>query len=151
MITYVMNQGKIKDGDIIPSGLRILKLTGVCKFNTQFKIDNITKYLESSPDSCLSLVDYKYKKKTIAFNNQVTIQIKANTGKYIRMKIFNNGSVLLTRCKSIENIVECIAILCYEFKKEKNVLDDDITFVTNPNNLNLRDILDVKIPLVILG
>jgi TATA-box binding protein (TBP) (component of TFIID and TFIIIB) len=173
---------KIKKGDTLPNGLKISTMTITCRFDTQFRINNIGKYLDLSENSVLS-VKYKNKegdscmrslipvkkkakkrksknkpkkkKESKVFYNQATVKIKTTTKeKPINVKLFKNGSIQMTGCNSIENAVECMAILCQEFKTEKGVLNKkmnkikNITFVTNLDNLNVKKILDFNVGMI---
>ena len=97
----------------------------------------------------------KKKKKTAVFYNQATVRIKTKSKtKPINVKLFKNGSIQMTGCISVENAVECMSIMCEEFKKIKGVLSkkmdkiDEIKFSTNLDNLTIKKMEDFKVGMI---
>ena len=73
------------------------------------------KYIKDKPKTTN---DKRKKNKGSPFSNQISIGIKnstSNTNNSICMKIFNNGKIHLTGCKSIDEIK-------YVFNKIKNII-----------------------------
>ncbi len=152
--------------DNLPKDLHISTITITCIMDTEFNVQNIGKYVDltldgivtikyGTTDDCVrSLVPVKTKnkkKKRIKkiFYNQVSVEILSKTYKNkINVKLFKNGSIQMTGCKSLENCLEVLVILCAELKKVKAVIDPENLqkvllkpFVTKVENV---DILKLK-------
>lgn len=72
------------------------------------------------------LVNKQDKKKTIKekFNNQFTMIIRTSPKCNANLKLFSNGGVSMTGCKSINDGTIALGILCHELKKAKLVPTD---------------------------
>jgi TATA-box binding protein (TBP) (component of TFIID and TFIIIB) len=125
-----------------PDDVIISTMTVICKLKTLFNVRNIAKYIELKHNSIVSVkygrldnlttnrslipkkrFPLKKKKSTKAFYNQVTLQIKVKKDKYINMKVFKNGSIHMTGCKSPEAVVLALKKLCEELKIERGIID----------------------------
>jgi len=118
----------------LPEGINISTMCASCKINTKLNINNIEKYLiindndiiakKISNEKIETLLPLKKKKKRHNilnhsqdnnknyFYNQITIIIRVTSGSYIQldkeprinMKLFKNGSIQMSGCKSVNNI-----------------------------------------------
>jgi TATA-box binding protein (TBP) (component of TFIID and TFIIIB) len=124
--------------DDLPDGLKISTTTITCKLKTKLDVTNIGKYMGLSKtgvvtvkygDKIRSIIpvnlkkNKKKKKKKNAFFNQVTVIIQTRNNNRPNLKLFKNGSIQMTGCKSIENFVEVLNILCTELLKTKAIAD----------------------------
>jgi len=172
------------DLSILPDDLSISTMTIICKFNSNFNINNIGRYLVLSEDNILSIsyVDIKNNKpekcirtlipckkkrkcnrknKTTrkTFYNQTTIQIRPEKDKNpLNIKIFKNGSIHMTGCKSIDDCINSINNLCLELVKVKAVIDINNTgkvlrkpFTDCIENISINKIYDLKICMINSG
>jgi TATA-box binding protein (TBP) (component of TFIID and TFIIIB) len=118
----------------LPDGVSISTMCATCKLGTTINIINIEKYLQLNSNDilCVKMNDIKIrtlipeKKKnkrikkndkpekppTTHFYNQITIIIRIGSGPIIEwekepkinLKLFKNGSVQMSGCKSVKNI-----------------------------------------------
>lgn len=67
------------------------------------------------------LINKQDKKKTIKkkFNNQFTMIIRTRPECNANLKLFSNGGVSMTGCKSVNDGIMALGILCHELKKAK--------------------------------
>jgi len=147
----------------LPNNLLISTMTIICKFqDTSLLVSNIAEYIELNPDakgivsiSLGTLPEHNRrikselsKKKTKRkpkrkFYNQVTMEIFArNPDKLINCKIFNNGTIQLTGCKSVENLLCVLNTLSSKLSDEISIINTKKEhiykpFATNMDNLKL--------------
>ena len=123
---FVKELGLDNDFYDLPYDLRIATITLTCKLNTLINVRTIGYYMELNKNDIVSvkygiesvtrsLIKLKknYKKKSIKnknFQNQVSVKVAIKNGRYIHVKLFNNGTMQLTGCKSISNFVEVMKI-----------------------------------------
>lgn len=153
----------------LPKNLKISTITIICKLGTLINIINIGKYMKLSERSILSIkhgaqndirsiIKCKKKNKTVNktkknFYNQATLVVNAKDERNINVKLFKNGSIQMTGCKSINDFNNTINILCDELKKKRVIYKSTnkitrIPFVSNPENADLDKIHDFKIKLI---
>lgn len=152
----------------LPEDIKISTMTLECKFGTQFYPLNIYNYIRKSSDNIVRVAKINIKKKRLrpindntksqikkdSFLNQVTIYVMVtNKNNPISIKIFNNGSVHLTGCISVDTFLEAMHKLCIECSRSIAVLDADnkikhISFAETPDILKLNNIYDVKIDMI---
>lgn len=162
--------------DILNDDLSIATMTIVCKFNAQFNIENISKYLElkrsaiahisydeDGENKVRTLLNKKSKKKTKvkkkSFFNQATVLVKSNyDDKYVNTKLFKNGSIQMTGCKSIEGTIDVLNTICNELKIRKGIIDPITTnkiimkpFVKDAEFLSIDNVYDFKISMINCG
>ena len=133
----------------LPDEINISTMSASCKLNSKINITDIENYLELNSDSILtkkmnndnviSLLDINKKKnlKKMSFYNQITIVVRISSGPSenlnlepkINMKLFKNGSIQMSGCKSAKNINIALNKVLYELNN----------FVENPNNLIITD------------
>lgn len=170
----ITNKFNIKNGfnlEKLPDDLNISTMTITCGFDTLINIQNVGKYmdLDSKKIVCVkygpsnsiirTLIKLKKKKKTTTknrknFYNQATVIIAVSDGRYVNVKLFKNGSIQMTGCKSYENFTTVMKTLCETLKNKKYVYDKltkqfySKTFVSNVENVTVDKILDLKIRMI---
>lgn len=170
-------ESKIKnilDIKSLPDDITISTITIVCKFKTQFNKKNIGKYIDLSHDDILfskfgsepheqrSLIEIKKKKKKTTkkkgkhFSNQVSLKIKLNEERNpLDVKIFENGSIQMTGCKSMDDCYDILNKLCIALQKRKAIIDPETNdkiimkpFATLINNVKLEKIVELKVSMI---
>jgi TATA-box binding protein (TBP) (component of TFIID and TFIIIB) len=154
----------IKEHEInnLPLGVSISTMCASCKLNTKINIENLEKYLLLNTNDVLkikprnsdikSLINDKKRKKrknntnektNNYFYNQITVVIRIDNGifenindlKKINLKIFQNGSIQMSGCKSVNDINIVINKLIIKLKEIKNIIIDneikEIKFIDN--------------------
>lgn len=147
------------DFNKLPKNILISTMTITCKLGTKINLENVAKYVDlnmdgirsirysDDPDCTRILVEKKKKTKKgkikKSFFNQATLEIKPTENKAINVKLFKNGSVQMTGCKSIKNAYEILSIIINQLKIEKAVLIDgvitDKKFITDLDNLKISE------------
>jgi TATA-box binding protein (TBP) (component of TFIID and TFIIIB) len=156
----------INKNDLIISKPKIATMTLTSKLNTNVNLLNCSKYILLTTDNIISvkyqnnkdsilidrtLVDktlelpkkkskkiYKNGLTTSCFYNQCTLKIKVLNNKVVNLKLFKNGKVQMTGCKTLIDAANALNKLKFELKKEKYIKKDDntITEIDIVNNLN---------------
>jgi TATA-box binding protein (TBP) (component of TFIID and TFIIIB) len=142
-----IKQNKIEN---LPDGLCISTMCSTCKLNTKLNITNIQSYLQLNPNDILSIekdtiksliTKSKYKKKKkedtqkksgTYFYNQITVDIRITHGETknldkepkINVKLFKNGTIQMSGCKSINDTNIILNKLLYRLKEIKAILED---------------------------
>lgn len=157
----------------LPDDVTISTMTITCKIDTEFNVTNIGKYIDLKYNSIItvkhgnnedkttnrSLIirkqsSQKNKKKKKAFYNQVTLIVKTKKNKNYNVKLFTNGAIQMTGCKSIDGIIEALTKIFEELKITKAIYDFkqnkiiDKPFVTNEKVLSIKNIYNVKICMI---
>jgi TATA-box binding protein (TBP) (component of TFIID and TFIIIB) len=159
----------------LPDELNISTITITCGFNTTFNIENIGKYMKlipnkivyikagKEPNSIRSLINIKSKakkkkKQKKAFYNQATLKIISSfksSKKPVNVKLFKNGSIQMTGCVSLDNIVDTLTILCDELVKVRAILEPlkmksmvIKSYVGDASEINITKVNDVKIRMI---
>ena len=134
---------------IIQDGIDIITITFIAFINNNFDLEKVAKNIQLNKNNIISC---KYKTKTIniyrnidkaiitsgnSFNNQITFIINIGN-KYINIKLFNNGKLQLTGCKSISDCEKATNMLLKEIKNYLKIFEYD--------NININDlkITDIK-------
>lgn len=171
----------IQDVEIskLPDDVIISTMTITCKIDTEFFCGNISKYINLKPTCILSVASGKIddpttnrsmikqkptkKKKLIkrkkGFYNQVTmnVSVKSKKKKPVNIKLFSNGAIQMTGCKSVENAVDTLANIFPELLITKAIIDRNKNkvvekpFVSNPHIINLKNIKNFKIAMINSG
>ena len=152
----------------LPNGISISTMCASCKLNTKLNIINIEKYLQLNNDDILtvkmnkdrirSLISIKKKPKKNKietpinhFYNQITAVIRINHGltndinnePRINMKLFKNGSVQMSGCKSISSINIALNKLIFKLKEKKAKIENgsisEITFIEEPELITVKN------------
>jgi len=107
----------------IPKNLKISTLSACCKLNITIYLQNIFDYMDldnnnintikycNKINSIINITVKKKKKKNAnkVFFNQLTMLIYSNySKKNINLKLFKNGSIQMSGCKSIEDCIDVI-------------------------------------------
>lgn len=164
----------------LPDDVQISTITLCCEIDIQFNVDNIARFIELKKDSIINIcygkegdpitnrtINLKKKKKKKSknnkkqkreFQNQISldIMVESKALKPINIKLFKNGSIQMTGCKSVNNVVDVIskifteltvikAIVCK--KKEKYVIIEK-PFVNDISKLLLENIKNIKIGMI---
>jgi TATA-box binding protein (TBP) (component of TFIID and TFIIIB) len=161
----------VKDIEInnLPNGVSISTMSASCKLDTEINILNIEKFLQLNSDNVLTvkmndekirtLIPAKKKNKRIKpdekkkpvnhFYNQITIVMRIGSGPAINLydeptinlKIFKNGAVQMSGCKSIKNINIVLNKLLIKLKEVKAKIEDnkiiEKKFVEDTNKLKI--------------
>lgn len=170
-------RNKIRDALILkplPDDLLISTITLCCALHIEFKVNNIAKYIDLKNSSIVKISygraddpatnralvpkkKHKKKKKTKrVFYNQVSlsIMIDSKREKPINIKLFTNGSIQMTGCKSIENVIDVLEKIFVELKIVKGIVNlktmkiDDVPFVNDVDKLKLSDIHNITIGMI---
>jgi len=156
--------------DNLPNGVSISTMSASSKLSTEINILNIEKFLQLSSDDVLTvkmndekirtLIPIKKKnkrektllkpKKSVNhFYNQITIVMRIGNGSYtdlyeeptINLKLFRNGAIQMSGCKTIKNINIVLNKLLFKLKEVKAKIEDnkivEKKFVENINNLTI--------------
>ena len=159
----------------LPEDVTISTMTFVCKIDTKFLCGNIARYIDLKYDAILSVThgkdgdmrtnrsiiakktsNGKKKKKKNTFYNQVSmyVDVKAKRKKPVNIKLFSNGAIQMTGCKTIDNAMETLSKVLPELKKVKATIDYknfkvvEKPFASNLDNLELKNIKNVKIAMI---
>jgi TATA-box binding protein (TBP) (component of TFIID and TFIIIB) len=161
-----------------PPDIKVSTITLSMIFNTEFNVENIANYIDLDLSFVLEVICGKInrsllkKKKeyTVFKNHQVTLLIYYKKS-LISLKIFHNGTIHMTGCKSIEmmnGIFSKLFKLLKETKKDyilsldPNLLNKNnkininnipkeeiiIKFVSNPSRLEIKYISDFKVNMI---
>ena len=155
----------------ISKEISISTMCASCKLNTKINIDNIENYLDLNSNDILtvkvskenmrSLITVKNKSKRIKpketknvernyFYNQITVVIRVthgitddiNTEPKINMKLFKNGSIQMSGCKSVHSINIVLNKLIYRLKEIKAKIDNgsivEKLFIDDVNNITVK-------------
>lgn len=150
----------------LPENVSISTMTICCKTKTLYHITDIKKYIDldvngiiccgSDPETQRTLITPKKKngkrKKKKNFYNQITLRVVTDE-KIINVKLFTNGSIQMTGCKTIISTQQALERLFLKLHDEKKIIDEHgeekiIRFVSDPNNVHLDMIYDVKISMI---
>jgi TATA-box binding protein (TBP) (component of TFIID and TFIIIB) len=140
---------EIKD---LPNGVTISTMCSSCKLNTTVNIVNIEKYFQLDPDDILCVKMNADKKRTLLpekiknkrnnklkevkfnhFYNQITVVIRVGSGKLatiweeepkINLKLFKNGSIQMSGCKSLKNINIVLNKLLFKLNQVKAKVEE---------------------------
>lgn len=161
------------DLDKLPEDISISTMTITCKIDTEFNVTNIGKYIDlkyngivavkhgNSDDKATnrSLIvkrqsAQKNRKKKKAFYNQVTILVKTKKNKNYNVKLFTNGAIQMTGCKSIDGVIDALTKIFIELKIIKATLDCKTNkiiekpFASDQGVLNVNNLYDIKICMI---
>lgn len=170
MIDFLdVNKNEISN---LPNGVNISTMCASCKIGTFINVINIEKYLPLHIDDILCVKFNKNKIRTLIpipiktrrnkrkftvekkanhFYNQITVIIRVNSGPIdnwltepkINLKLFKNGSIQMSGCKSISNINIVLNKLLEKIKQVKGRVEDgkiiDILFVEEINKVGINN------------
>lgn len=160
-------KNEIKD---LPNGVTISTMCSSCKLSSTINITNIEKYLKLDEDDILCVKLNTDKKRTLLreknknkrsnkkiketkfnhFYNQITVVIRVFSGPStelqdepkINLKLFKNGSIQMSGCKSLKNINIVLNKLLIKLNEIKARVEDgkinEITFLDNPVGVHIH-------------
>lgn len=155
----------------LPDDLYISTTTLTCEWPVQMFPENIGKYIDLSegsvvtvkygndPKNLRTLINTKkktkrQKKPAKNFYNQATIVIESKNKKYINIKLFRNGAIQITGCKSISHFTDAITKLYEQLRKSKAIYDKAEKkivrkpFVSDPDKIGLENLKNFKIRMI---
>jgi TATA-box binding protein (TBP) (component of TFIID and TFIIIB) len=158
----------------LPDDVGISTMTVCCDLDIEFKVSNVAKYIDLNKDGIISISygrnddpctnrslyprkrQKKKKRAKRVFYNQVSlaVMIKSKKEKPINIKLFTNGSIQMTGCKSVENVIDVVEKVFYELKVVKAIIDKntmkfvDKPFINDPNKLHLNLIDNIIIGMI---
>jgi TATA-box binding protein (TBP) (component of TFIID and TFIIIB) len=170
-------KNKILDALIIkklPDDVCISTMTICCDVDIEFNVNNIAKYIELNKSNIISIGygrnddpntnrslfpkkrQKKKKKAKRVFYNQVSLAVKIDSklDKLINIKLFTNGSIQMTGCKSVDNVVDVIDKIFSQLKIIRGVIDKqtmtivDKPFVNDMNKLSLDFVEHITIGMI---
>lgn len=131
-----------------------------------YPVEVVTKVVKTTkrPTTKITRVvreDYELNGKKVinknVFLNQVSMRVQSqfkDDGKAVNVKLFSNGSIQMTGCKSIDIIVDILITVFDELKRDMVVLDFNEKkivpkpFVSNKENLTFFNIVNAKIVMI---
>lgn len=173
-IEKINELNKLIKVDKLPEEVKISTMTVTCKMEgIIFNILNIAKYIDLSQDGIIGVAHGLrinpetnrtiIKKKRIkskkrvkkTFQNQMSMYISIKGKKKpINIKLFRNGSIQMTGCKTIENIFEVLDIVFEKLRCHKAILKYstkkiiDKPFVNDLSKLTISNISNMKIQMI---
>lgn len=165
----------------LPQDVSLSTITIIYNLDTDQKdmidVKNIALYMDLSSDNIISVshgrnldaltnrsIDpikkhpKKKKKQKKVFYNQVTIRVKIlSKKKPVNVKIFSNGAIQMTGCKTIEDGLNALEKIFKEFKKVKAIIDYknnkivEKPFIKVPELASLMYIKNIKIAMINSG
>jgi TATA-box binding protein (TBP) (component of TFIID and TFIIIB) len=141
--------------ELLPDDVTINTMTIICDTNIQFNIKNISSYIDESFIHKKKIKKIKKNKKS--FFNQVTlcVMVESKKEKPVNLKIFSNGSMQMTGCKTIDNALDTIEKIFIELKKVKGILDKktlkivEKPFCENIDCLNYNSIKNIRVEMIV--
>lgn len=151
----------------LPKDVKISTMTMNCKLpDFEFYDTNIAKYIPLNENNIISVSHKPTDDKTVnrsiipkkkikkAFDNQVTLVVRYKQGDTdceINIKLFNNGSLQLTGCKSFEGTIDALELLFDILIKNNNLLIPTFNknmFYSDANNLHIEKLINFKISMI---
>jgi len=163
----------------LPEDVRISTITMTCNLDTLIDIQNVGRYIDLGFGSIVcvkyktnnnkmedntvirSLIKMKKSReknkknsKRKNFNNQATLIVDVKNKRRVNVKIFKNGAIQMTGCKSIDDFYHSLEIVCRELKKKKAIYDKQTKtiipkyFITNYETVNTEQIKNFKVHLI---
>lgn len=140
---------------LLPDDVTINTMTIICDTNIQFNIKNISSYIDSSFIHKKKVKKIKKNKKS--FFNQVTlcVMVESKKEKPVNLKLFSNGSMQMTGCKTIDNALDTLEKMFIELQKVKGFLDIktlkiiDKPFCDNIDCLNYGAVKNIRVEMIV--
>jgi TATA-box binding protein (TBP) (component of TFIID and TFIIIB) len=126
----------------LPADIVISTMTLTCKIDTIFNVTNIGQYIDLKYGGIVSVkhgsvddkttnrsLNYKKnnsakkKKKKKSFYNQVTLSVYCAPNNYVNVKLFSNGAIQMTGCKSFSGALDVLKNIIISMKTVKAILD----------------------------
>lgn len=151
-----------------PDDVDISTMTITCRMDISFDIKNIGKYVELDENGIIEIIpplpypirsliqksDIFKRRIKKRFYNQISMYISTKKDRVINAKLFSNGSIQMTGCKSVEGIIEAIHNIIKALSKQIGVINykknivKDVTFVSDINNFSLDKVYDFNIAMI---
>lgn len=169
----------VEDLDIkyLPEEVVISTMTMTCKINTQFYCGNIARYVDLNPNAIQSVThgisgdtktnrtiitkkkkSGKKKKQKNVFYNQVSMYVfvKSKKKNPVNVKLFSNGAIQMTGCKTIDNATEAMYTIFQELQKIKCVVSKNLKmvekpFAKHPERLDVKNVTELSIAMINSG
>lgn len=160
----------------LPNDIDISTMTLTCSIGTTFNVMNIAKYIDLSYNFIetvkygaggiinrtldakkISTWNKKNKKTKKNFYNQVSLLVKIKNFIKINVKLFINGSIQMTGCKSIKGALWVLHQLFEKLKTSKYILNETRTqivpcsFVGDATKLEIEQLKSFKIAMINSG
>jgi TATA-box binding protein (TBP) (component of TFIID and TFIIIB) len=154
----------------LPQDLKISTMTITCNIDTLIDVQNVGKYVDLNfgdivcvkygPNNMtrtlikLKKNNKKTQKTQKNFYNQATIIAEVKNKRKINVKLFKNGAIQMTGCKTTDEFINALEILCANLNKKKAVYDKKEKkiikreFVSNPENIKIENITNFKIRMI---
>lgn len=159
----------------LPDDVIISTITMICQLNTTFICKNIAKYIDLIPDGILSVthgkagniytnrsimfkktsVNKKKKKKKVFFNQvSMYVHVHGKRKKPVNVKLFSNGSIQMTGCKTVSHAIEAMEKIFVQLRKVKALVDYkknkiiEKPFVTNTESVDINHIKNMRIVMI---
>ncbi len=161
----------------LPPEIAISTMTLACKINTKFNCRNIARYVDLTYGGILSVKcgnedntktnrtllpkkqkTGKKKKKRRVFYNQVSIyvMVKGKNKKPVSVKLFLNGAIQMTGCKTVAHAIEALNKIFNELSKIKAIIASknyclkvvEKKFATSIEILNIKNVKDIRIAMI---
>jgi TATA-box binding protein (TBP) (component of TFIID and TFIIIB) len=148
-----------------PSNLKISTMTITGTYGTPINLEFFAKYAELNYSAIWTIkhaalkdgmrtIEENIKKPEKLFMNQATLRIKSDFEKPVNIKIFKNGSIQMTGCKSIYDSTKTLIKLTHELSKIKGIYNkkikkiEEMKFVDGDIKLTIANIDSLKIQLI---
>lgn len=128
----------------VPEEINISTLSLTCKVQTKINVINILKFFDLENNITMPMEKI--------FRNQMSLIIQSNNDGNLNIKLFKNGSIQITGCKSIEHLfttleyiftkLRCYSIVCINNKIVRKY------YVKDLNNLDVNKLSEFKITLI---
>ena len=121
----------------LPKSINISTISISGHFNTIIHLENVSKYINLSPNDIISvkyskkirsIENIKYKKPVNlrCFINQLTLILKIKNNKKINIKLFKNGAFQMTGCKATSDCSEAIYKLIYNISGKILITENNL-------------------------
>lgn len=161
----------------LPSEVEIATMTVICDMDVNFNAVNIARYIDVTNNRIVKVSHGKYgdpltnrsiipqkrtkksKKQKKIFYNQVSVcvNVASKLKKPINVKLFYNGSIQMTGCKTIENAIDALEQIFIELKKEKGLIDYktmkivEKPFVSSLEVIDLANVRNIRVEMINSG
>lgn len=122
----------------IPSDIYVSTICCTCKFREiNIDITNIYEHLELLDEDIITIKhrlahrtinpNYRYKETKKIFQNQLTMEVRPYPERRINVKLFTNGSIQMSGCKSLDNINIVLNKLIKRLQEEKVIEESEVS------------------------
>lgn len=141
--------------DLLPKHISISTMSCTCKLGTNIILKNILNCMQLNDHDIITIKycgvlksldekTLKKKKKTEnRFFNQLTTEVRPSEGKKINIKLFKNGSMQMTGCKTISDINSALTRLVARLVQVKAIVENgkivEKKFIEDEKAINVTD------------